>query len=255
VAARRGGKIGIVLVILLMVIVGVLFVADRIAVRAAEDQIAQQTKKELVARNVTMAADPKVSIAGFPFLTQVIGGTYKKITISVAQPKINNVQLATLDVAAESVHANARAVMNGTGDVVADKVTGTMTIGWDAVRSIVVLAGLPQAIDPTKVDLRVTNNAVQVKIPMTINNFNFTIIANGTLVVQAGKVQIHLDSVTTDQGSLPPVVQGLINTYKKQLTATLNVPQLPYAMVVNKVQSSDTGLLIIATADNVKLTG
>src|SRR3954466_12486202 len=93
VAARRGSKIGIVLVILLMIIVGVLFVADRIAVHSAEDRIAQQTRKELVARNVSMASDPRVSIAGFPFLTQVIGGKYKKITISVNQPKVNNVQL------------------------------------------------------------------------------------------------------------------------------------------------------------------
>jgi hypothetical protein len=255
VAARRGGKIGIVLVILLMIIVGVLFVADRIAVNAAETQIAQQTRKQLVARNVTMAADPKVSIAGFPFLTQVLAGKYDKITISVDQPKVNNVQLATLDVVADTVHADARAVMNGTGSVVADKVTGTMTLGWDAVRSIVVLAGLPQAIDPSKVDLSVVDNNVQVKIPLAINTYNVTVIAKGSLVVQAGKVQVHLATVTTDKGDLPPAVQNIINGYSKQLTATLNVPQLPYAMVINKVQTSADGLLIIASATSVKLTG
>jgi hypothetical protein len=255
VAARRGGKIGIVLVILLMIIVGVLFVADRIAVNAAENQIAQQTRKELVARNVTMASDPKVSIGGFPFLTQVLGGKYQKITISVNQPKVNNVQLATLDVVAETVHADAQAVMNGTGDVVADKVTGTMTLGWDAVRSIVVLAGLPQGIDPSKVDLSVNNNDVQMKIPLAINTFSVTVIAKGSLEVQAGKVQVHLASVTTDKGDLPPTVQNIVNGYAKKLSATLNVPQLPYAMVINKIQSSADGLLIVATAANVKLTG
>jgi hypothetical protein len=247
--------VGIVLLVLLLILGGALVVADRVAAGAAEDQIAQQAKKELVAREITTSGDPKVSIAGFPFLWQVIDGKYKKITIDIARPKINNVQLENLQIVASTVRADAQAVLNGTGDVVADQVSGTASITWASVRPLLQLAGLPSGVDPAKAELTVTNNKVQVKVPLSINGYNFKLIANGTLVVDTGKVLVKLDSVGSDVGSVPQVVQNLIKQYQDRLSVTVRIPAMPYKLVVNKVQSSDTGLVMIATAENVKLAG
>lgn len=253
-ALRRGSKVGIGLLVLLLVVLGVLVIVDRVAAGEAESQIAQQTRKELTSRDVSTAADPKVSIAGFPFLTQVLAGKYEKITIDIVQPKINNVQLDKLDVVATTVRADAQSVLNGTGDVVADKITGTATISWDNVRPLLELAGLPKGVDPSKVDLKVVNNQIQVRVPFTISGANFALTAKGTLVVESGAVQVRLDEVGSDAGSAPPFIQNLIKRYEKNLTVRIKIPPMPFKLVVDRVQSSSAGLTMIASADKVKLS-
>jgi hypothetical protein len=242
-----------VLVVLLMILGGVLFVVDRIAVNAAEDQIAQETKKELVSRQIETASDPKVAIDGFPFLTQVLDGKYKKITIAIERPLISGVQLDNLQIVATTVHAEARAVLNGTGTVVADQVSGTATIGWDAVRGLLEYAGVPTGIDPSKVELKVNNNDIQLRVPLSVNGVNFAVTAKGTLAVDSGKVRVKLTEVGSDAGAAPQIVQNLIKQYQDRLSVTIRIPAMPYRMVVNKVESSAAGLLIIATAANVEL--
>jgi LmeA-like phospholipid-binding len=255
VARRRGWKIGIGLLVLLLVLVGGLLIVDRVAAGAAEKQIAQQARQQLVANKVSTPSDPNVSISGFPFLTQVLAGKYEKITIKIAQPKINNVQLNELDVVATTVRADAQSVLNGTGDVVADKITGTATISWANVRPLLQLAGLPKGIDPSKAQLSIVNNVVHLRVPFTIGGQKLALTAKGTLIVNLGEVQIRLDEVGTDAGSAPQFVQNLIRQYQKQLTARLKIPVLPFKLIITKVESSASGLLMIATGDNVKLSG
>ena len=57
-AAGRGRRVWIALVIVLIVLGGLFVAADRIAAFAAERTIADQAKKELVARNITSPSDP-----------------------------------------------------------------------------------------------------------------------------------------------------------------------------------------------------
>lgn len=253
-ALRRGSKVGIGLLVLLLVVLGVLVIVDRVAAGEAEAQIAKQTHKELTARDISTPSDPKVSIGGFPFLTQVLAGTYEKITIGIAQPKVNNVQLSSLDVVATTVRADAQSVLNGTGDVVADKITGTAAITWANVRPLLQLAGLPNGVDPSKVDLKVVNNQIQLRVPFTISGSTFALIAKGTLVVESGAVQVRLDEVGSDAGSAPAFVQNLIKRYQKQLTVRIKIPQMPFKLVVERVQSSAAGLTMIASGANVKLS-
>jgi hypothetical protein len=255
VARRRGAKAAIVLLVLLLILGVALVIADRVAAGAAEDQIAAQAKKELVAREVTTASDPKVDIAGFPFLWQVIDGKYEKITIDIERPKINNVQLENLRIVASTVRAEAQAVLNGTGDVVADQISGTASITWDSVRPLLQLAGVPSGIDPSKLDLQVVDNKIQLKVPLTVNGFSLTLTAKGTLVVDAGKVIVRLDEVDSDVGSVPQLVQNLIKQYQDRLSVTVRIPAMPYKLVVNKVETSSSGVTMIATAANVKLAG
>lgn len=254
-AASRGAKIGIVLVVLAVILVGVLFVADRVAASTARDRIADETRKQLAANSVTYQGGPSVKIAGFPFLTQVLAGKYEKITIALTSPQIENVKLETLTVDAKSVKADARDLMNGTGEVVAGEVTGRATMTWDNVRKLLEFTNLPQGVDPSAVDVKVVNNKIELRIPFQYQGFKVTIIANGNMVVEAGKVRLKLESVTTDQGSLPKFVNDLIQANKSRLQVTVRLPGLPYNLVINSAETTDAGLLVIASAKNVLLTG
>src|SRR2546430_5374974 len=140
-AASRGRKIWIVLLILVVVLGGLFVASDRIAAYAAERTIASQTKKELVARDITSPSDPTVAVGGFPFLTQVARGRYDKITIHVDHPTSQGVTLDALDITAKGVNASTDALMNGTGQITADDVSGTTSLGWDGVNKLMKTSG------------------------------------------------------------------------------------------------------------------
>jgi hypothetical protein len=254
VAASRGAKIGITLVVMGIVLVGVLFVVDRIAAGAAEDRITEETKTQLAANEVKYEGEPQVAITGFPFLTQVVAGEYKKITISLTKPELKKVKLDTLTVEARSVKADARDLLNGKGDVVAGVVSGTATMSWANVRPLLQVAGLPNQIDPSQLDLKVVDNKIELRVPLAFNGFKLTVIGKGSMVVETGKVRLKLESVTTDQGSLPKQANDLIKQYQNRLQVSVNLPGLPYNLVVNSVSTTDAGLQVAASAADVKLT-
>ncbi|MEV8513340.1 DUF2993 domain-containing protein [Dactylosporangium sp. NPDC051484] len=238
-----------------LILIGVFVVVDRIAASAAESRIAQETRTQLAAKDIKYEGDPQVSVTGFPFLTQVAAGEYKKITIKLSKPQLNNIKLDTLTVEARSVKADTQDLLNGKGDVVASQVVGSASMSWDDVRPLLEVAGLPPSADPSQVDLRVVNNKIEMRVPVTIQGVGFNIVAKGSMVVETGKVRLKLESVSTDQGSLPPQVNNFIRQYQDRLQINLKLPGLPYNLVVNSVDTTDTGLQVSASAANVKLTG
>src|SRR6266511_1245091 len=100
-AASRGRKVGMTLIILLVALSGLFVASDRLAAYAAERTIAAQAKKELVVRDITSPTDPKVAVDGFPFLTQVARGRYEIIIIHVDRPTSHRLSLEALTVAAK----------------------------------------------------------------------------------------------------------------------------------------------------------
>jgi hypothetical protein len=66
------------LLLSLVVVVGLLALADRVAAFAAQRVVAQRIQDDQ-----SLAVRPGVTIAGFPFLTQLIGGHYQRVDVSV----------------------------------------------------------------------------------------------------------------------------------------------------------------------------
>jgi LmeA-like phospholipid-binding len=128
---RRSGarRLTSVLIVLVIVVGGLLLVADRAGAAVAERSISDQVKKEVAARGGT-TSEPDVTVGGFPFLTQVLREKYDKITIVMRDVQGEGVRLPRLDVEATNVTASMRTLMGGEGDVVAERVTGTATIGY-----------------------------------------------------------------------------------------------------------------------------
>jgi hypothetical protein len=249
---RRGRRLGIALLVLLLVLAGALVAADRIGANAAENAIADQVSKEMQARGMTSAGKPGVSVGGFPFLTQVARGVYEKITIAIDQPQTQQVKLERLTLVATDVRAAASDLINGRGDVVADKLTGTTTLSWDTVKTLIVLAGLPEEIDPKALQVSVKDNQVQLSLPMVVAGASLTLRASGTLSVADGRVQLRLTDVTVD-GVNSTFVRTLVNELRDKLTATIRVPQMPYRLVISNVETGPSGVLVTAVADDVKL--
>ncbi|OLB81700.1 MAG: hypothetical protein AUI14_02335 [Actinobacteria bacterium 13_2_20CM_2_71_6] len=251
-AASRGRKVGIVLIILLVALVGLFVASDRIAAYAAERTIASQAKKELVAREISSPSDPKVAVGGFPFLTQVARGRYEKITIHIEKPSSQGVTFDALDVTATGVNATTSALVNGTGSITADDVSGTTSLGWEGVNKLMNTSGFGGSGATASA---LPDGQVRVRVPVSVAGISTNVIATGNLSVGQGSVHLKINEVTTEGGTLPAVISRLVGSIKQSLSVDIKIPALPYNLQVKDVKASEHGLAVTATAANVPLSG
>jgi hypothetical protein len=257
--AKRGRRSLIALVVVVLVLVGLFVVADRVAVNLAEKRIADQAVTEMGNREMTSASKPHVTIAGFPFLTQVLAGKYQKVTIDVDHPKNGKVDLDRLVIEANQVHAPIKTITSRQGQVTSDTVQGTATLNWDTVRSLVDTTPLRQVpgLDVSKLNITVKDNKVNLSAPVAFIGLKLNLQASGTLAVTKGEVRVQIEDLraTSANGGTSVIPPAFIDQYRNALNVKIAVPQLPYALVIDKVQTSSAGVLVVATAANVVLAG
>ena len=249
----RGRKIGIALLVMLVLLLGLVVVADRVGASVAEDRIAEQASQELKKAGAATQGDPNVEISGFPFLTQVLGGTYEKITITADKPQSNDIKLEKMTLVASNVKAAASDLLNGRGPVIAENITGTATMSWDTVRTLISLANLPVPFDPAQLQVKVVNNNVELRLPIELGTYRTTLIAKGQINVAEGQVKIKLTDVSTEGGELPRAARTAFDAFKSRLTATIRTPKMPYTLTIRSVDTDSSGVRVTATAANVQL--
>jgi hypothetical protein len=257
--AGRGRRRLVALVVVVVVLVGLVVVADRVAVNLAEKRIADQAAIEMRNRDITSDTKPRASIAGFPFLTQVLSGTYRKVTINVDHPHNGRVALDGITIVANQVHAPLDTIRSGHGRVTADTVQGTAAIGWDVVRDLVDTTPLRQVpgLDVSKLQITAKDNKLNLAAPIAFAGLNLQLQASGTLAVTKGEVHLQLDDLraASANGTTTPIPPSFVDQYRDRLGVKIAVPSLPYSLVVNKVETSANGILIIATAADVVIAG
>ena len=118
---RRARRWVIALVVLILLLVG----ADFGAAAYAEHMISQKARTQL-----QLTDDPSVTIHGFPFLTQALGGDYSHISVSAAGvPVGDKLQDVALNAELEGVTAPLSDLTNGnTKAITIGKLTGSVTI-------------------------------------------------------------------------------------------------------------------------------
>lgn len=245
--------------VMAVVMVGLFAVADRIAVGVAEGRLTDEMRSQLASNGITVNGDPRASISGFPFLTQVMGGEYDKITMNVDKPTTQDkVTLQRLEIVAERVKAPLGDIVGGSVKATAGRLTGTVTMGWDAIARLLQVSGLP-SVDTSKAQISVVDNKVKVKFPaVAVMGTQVTVWGTGDLVVDKGVLSLKMTEVGTegvDQSKLPAQAKRVLDQYRSGMTATVKVPALPYRLVVRSVTSSPAGAVIVASADQVSISG
>jgi hypothetical protein len=111
----------IALVVLVLLLVG----ADFGAAAFAEHMISQKARTQL-----QLSDDPSVTIHGFPFLTQALGGDYRHISVAAAGvPVAGKLQDVAVNAELEDVTAPLSDLANGnTKAITIGKLTGSVTI-------------------------------------------------------------------------------------------------------------------------------
>jgi hypothetical protein len=88
---------------------------------------------------------------------------------------------------------------------------------------------------------------------LTVLNQQVTVQGTADVAVQKNVVSLHFEQVTANGLPDLPFVQNLLNNYAKQISIDLRLPQLPFKLVVQKVEPTAAGLVVTAAANEVPL--
>jgi hypothetical protein len=245
---RWGRRLLITLIVLLVILGAGLVVLDRFAVSYAERRISDEVTTQVADQQAT-SEKPDVTIEGVPFLTQVADGKYQEIKIQLADfsgPAGNGktIKIPLLDVRATNVVAPLDTIRSGRGEITASSVTGSGTIDYAQLTTLIGQRDLKIA----EKDGKLVGSAPVQALGQTFNA-SFT----ATLTVRNGVLQVRFTDVTAAELPNIPLVRAAINTYAKRLGVDLKVPKLPLKLALQKVEARPDGLHITAGANDVSL--
>jgi hypothetical protein len=213
-------------VITVAIVVGLLaalLIADRAALIYAENQVARRI------RDRGFSATPRVSIGGFPFLTQVAARRLTKVAVSAAGRKLGPVEVKRLDLTLYRIRVSSR-YRAGT----AAQLGGTALVGFAGLAGAAGLPGVAVAA------------AGPDRVKITAGPGEGTRIATAR-VTTASPDGIRL--VVIAAGGIPGAALGSLRDI------TVPLPGLPPGMMVRDVSVTGQGLLVHLAGQNVRFSG
>jgi len=220
------------LLIVVVVLVGLLIAADRVAAVVADHEIADRVQS-----SYNLPSKPSVSVRGFPFLTQVASGNYDQIDLSIGQVANQGVQVDNLDAHLTGVHAPAHDLLNhDSSGITAANVSGSGTVPFSSIRGRVP-QGVRLGQDGGQLKLSGTVHYLGVSIPVT---------AIATLGVGASGITVTPTRVSAGSGISAPA-----STISGQFRFVIPVPALPLHLRLNSVSVTPGGVRVTASAANV----
>ncbi|MFI5661019.1 DUF2993 domain-containing protein [Streptomyces sp. NPDC051684] len=240
------------ILLIFVVVVGGLFVAaDRVAVHFAESKAADKIRT-----SEGLGQTPDVSINGFPFLTQVAGGTLDDVELGIQDFEAKS---GKSDGAAIRI-ADLKAEMHGVkfdssySSATADSATGTARIDYAELLKAVKKEG-PAHVAPgvtAWIDGLAYGGDHKVKVTVAVKTPLGTVrpTVRSTVDVSGGQVSAHADSLP-DIGALNPAEGPLrdVIDFKQALD------DLPAGIKLDRVQAVDQGIEITVKGSDLDLVG
>ncbi|MCX4973372.1 MULTISPECIES: DUF2993 domain-containing protein [unclassified Streptomyces] len=240
--------------LIVAVILGGLFViADRVAVGFAEDEAADRIRT-----TEGLASTPDVSIEGFPFLTQVVGGEFDDVKIGIKDYEASTT--GTGDAVSSIRIDDLNAEMHGvvfSGDyssATASTATGTATISY---------AELLKAAQsgPTDVTTGVTaevvglsdggNGKIKVSVEATVLGTKLPqpVSVLSSVSVEGDTVKVHADSLPNLGVDLAEDTVRTVTDFEQK------IDELPGGIQLDKVVAAKDGVDISVKGSDIRLVG
>ena len=207
--------------IIVAVIIGLLVVADRLAVVAAQNVVASRIEADQ-----GLSQRPSVTIHGFPFLTQALSGRYGRVTLRVQGLHERTVPIQRLTVDLHGVHVPLGSVISQhLSRVPIDRATATLLLSYADINGY--LGGGQH--------LSVSEGANgEVKVTGSVTVAGHTASASGS-----GRVDVRGEDVIVTVG------QGL--------DVTLPLGALPFRIALVGAKATKAGIVVRATASGLVL--
>jgi hypothetical protein len=220
---RRGPRIVLITVI---VIIGLLVAADFAAKAYTENQMASQVQTSL-----GLSGKPKVTIQGFPFLTQLAARDFNTVNVTASNETIdvNSVasrvlELASLNAVLHGMH------IHGFHSATVDQFNATALVTFTALGAV---GGLPSSVMLTQ------DGPNQIKATISLGPLSMSAIAE---VTQSGPNQIDVKVINAS--GIPPSALGNLSNF------TVTIPKLPAGVTITSVSVTQQGVQLTAAGRN-----
>ena len=217
----------------LAVLLGLLLLADRVAVEFAEDRVARE-----VAAQGDLGSAPEVEINGFPFLTQALAGRYDDVGITLSADQLGQPEGTRADVTLRGVEAPLSDLLSGTVEALpVERIEGTVTLSYALLSTEL---GRDTTLEREGDRLRITRtvDVLGREVPLT---------AVGRVTVQDDEVVIDVD---TAEGAGVEVPEYLVEQAGDLLDLRYPVPALPFELRLTEVTPADDGVALLVEAGN-----
>jgi hypothetical protein len=223
------------LLVVLVLVLGLLVVADRVALGFAEDRVAAQ-----IAEKGGLQGTPEVEVAGFPFLTQAIAGRYDDVRISLTAAELGQPDGTRADVVLHGVQVPLSAALSGSVDEVpVDRIDGTATLSYALLSSQL---GADTTLTREGSGLRITRTVeiLGQRLPLT---------AAGTMTLEGSDLVVDVEQAA---GAGVDVPDWLLSRAADLLDLRYTVPALPFGLQLTGVTPADDGVdLALEASDTV----
>ena len=226
------------LLVVLLLLVGLAVVADRVAVGVAEDRVGEQ-----LAAKGGLAGTPEVDIAGFPFLTQAVAGTYDDVRISLTAEQLDQPEGTRADIALHGVHVPLSSVVSGSVDQVpVDRIDGTAMLSYTLLAAQL---GGDTTLRPDGDGLRITKTVEVLgqTIPLT---------AAGTVSLDGNQLVVDVEKAAGAGVDLP---EFLVSRVSDLLDLRYDIPALPFGLQLTAVEPAEDGVDVRVEAEDAVLGG
>jgi hypothetical protein len=231
-------------VVVLVLLAGLLVVADRVAAWAAGEEVASRVAHELASNNVE-SAPPEAEMDGVPFLTQVVSGEYEAVTLSLREVGSGDIRLPELRLVAAGVTAPMSTLVEGSGPIHADRVDGTAVVGYS---SIAAQAGL----DELELSAAGADDEVAVRVPVELLGVRITLAGTATVSAENNVISVRVTELTAEE--LPEGSASEVERLVQQLSFDIRLRELPYGLMVESVRPVSAGLEVAFSAVDVPLS-
>lgn len=215
----------------------VLLLADRAAAAYAGNALATELQRVGALRE-----RPTVEVAGFPFLTQALGGRYERIEVAADDVPAGEIALSRF----EAVLSGARvplsdALGRDVDQVPVDLVEARVRLAYDV---------LSQRSGSRRLTVTPAGDRVRVVGSVEVLGRTLSAAAVSTVTVEGDEVVLTASSFEVG-GSVASA--ALTRALRDRLDLRVPVRGLPYGLVVERVAVQPDGLVVTATARDTVL--
>ncbi|GGO46598.1 MULTISPECIES: LmeA family phospholipid-binding protein [Streptomyces] len=246
-------KRAIRILLIVVVVLGGLFVAaDRFAVNFAEGEAAEKIKTQ-----EGLSSTPDVSIKGFPFLTQALGGKLDDVEIGIkdydAKSDGDTIRVADLSATMHGVDFSS-----DYSSATADSAAGVARISYEELLKAA-------KAEPVKLPLGATGEVVglsdggngKVKVEVEVSKGGTKlpkpVHVLSTLTVEGDSIRVHADTIPKNlevMGISIPLPEGMVRDvtdFQEKIT------DLPGGIKLDTVQAAPDGVDVAVKGENVDL--
>jgi len=223
------------LLVTLLVLVALLVGADRIAAYVAAQQVAGKIRTSAM-----LAADPKVKIAGFPFLTQAFAGRYDRIDVTADAVDRGGVRLTHFTTSLYGVQLPLSDALGGrVQSIPVDRLTGQAVVGYVDLKS----SGRMLVFTPDGDRVKVTGS-------ISVLGQDISASASSTVSLDGNDLVLTPQSVSAAGQSSNLIGDAIKGAFRVRVP----LGRLPYGLKLTGVKATAAGVVVSAESGPTVLT-